>query len=118
MFIELGAVAAFLAVLLGAFGAHGLRGRLTPDLLAVYQTGVQYQMYHALGLLAVGILAMIRPGGAYALAGWFFVGGIVVFSGSLYALAITGYKRLGAVTPLGGLFFLAGWVTLTVAVLH
>lgn len=112
LFLALGAFSAFIAVGAGAFGAHGLRARLTPDLLAVFETGARYQMYHALALLAVA-WATTRPGGAGASwAGWLFVVGTVVFSGSLYALALTGVRWLGAVTPIGGLAFLAGWLVL------
>jgi uncharacterized membrane protein YgdD (TMEM256/DUF423 family) len=109
-FLALGALMAGLAVAAGAFGAHGLRNRLSPEMLAVFETGVRYQMYHALGLLAVAWAATRWPGAATA--GWLFVAGIVVFSGSLYVLALSGVKWLGAVTPLGGLCFLAGWAAL------
>ena len=95
---------------LGAFGAHGLKGRLSPDMLAVFETGVRYQMYHALALLALAALAPRFDVGG--LTGWLFVGGIVLFSGSLYLLAFTGVRVLGAVTPLGGVCFLAGWALL------
>lgn len=111
-FLLLGALAAGLAVAAGAFGAHGLRARLTPELLAVFETGARYHMYHALGLLAVAWTASVRPGPATIAAGAFFVAGIVLFSGSLYALALSGIRWLGAITPLGGLCFLAGWVAL------
>jgi uncharacterized membrane protein YgdD (TMEM256/DUF423 family) len=111
-FFALGAVFGFLAVALGAFGAHGLRGRLTPNDMAVYETGVRFQMYHALALLAVAWAATRWPVGTLRLAGWLFVVGIVLFSGSLYALVLTGHRALGAVTPLGGLSFLAAWALL------
>lgn len=106
-----GAVAAGIAVALGAFGAHGLKGRVEPALLDVFETGVRYHMYHALALLALG-LAQARSGSAPApwnLAGWLFLAGIVIFSGSLYAMTLTGARWLGAVTPLGGVAFLLGW---------
>ncbi len=107
-----------LAVALGAFGAHGLRARLTPDLLAIYETGVRYQMYHALALLAVAWVASRWPGTVLtAWAGWAFVTGTVLFSGSLYTLALTDRTWFGAVTPLGGLAFIAGWVCLALAAL-
>lgn len=112
VFFAVGAVLAGLGVAAGAFGAHGLRARLEPEMLVVYETAVRYQMYHALALLAVGWAAGRWPGSGAALAGWLFVTGIVVFSGSLYVLALTGTRWLGAVTPLGGLAFLAGWVAL------
>jgi uncharacterized membrane protein YgdD (TMEM256/DUF423 family) len=101
--IRAGAGLMLLAVALGAFAAHGLKSRLTPELLAVWETGVRYHVYHALALLALG--AARGPDKA----GWCFVAGIAVFSGSLYALALSGEKRLGMVTPIGGLLFLAGW---------
>lgn len=112
----LGAIFLFAAVGAGAFGAHALRSRLAPDLLAVFQTAVQYHAWHALGLLAVGILLLHRPGGAaLATAGWLLTFGIVLFSGSLYALALTGVRGWGAVTPIGGVAFLGAWVALAVA---
>lgn len=110
-----GTFAAFLAVALGAFGAHGLSTVLSPDQLATYQTGVTYQMWHALAVLLCCVLAqtgMAAPGGRFA--GWLFVVGIVLFSGSLYALTLTDVRGLGIVTPLGGLCFLAGWLWLAV----
>ena len=111
-FFVLGALSAGTAVTLGAFGAHGLRARLTADLLATFEVGVRYQMYHALALLAVAWAATRWPGGATTLAGWLFVAGTVVFSGSLYLLALSGQRWLGAVTPLGGVAFIAGWLAL------
>jgi len=111
----LGSVAAFLAVTLGAFGAHGLRGRLSPDMLAVFETGVRYHMYHALAILLVGLVMGRLSGWLIQTAGWCFVAGIVLFSGSLYALALSGVTILGAVTPLGGVAFLAGWACLAFA---
>lgn len=112
LFVALGALSAFVAVALGAFGAHGLRGRLSPEALAVFEVGVRYQTYHALGLLAVAWASARWPGGAAVAAGWLFVAGTVVFSGSLYAVALGGQRWPGAVTPLGGLAFLAGWLAL------
>ena len=107
-----GAVLGFLAVALGAFGAHGLRERLSSDSMGIYQTGVQYHMIHALALLALAALAdRVRH---VAVIGWLFVFGVLIFSGSLYLLAITGERWLGAITPLGGICFLAGWGTLAV----
>jgi uncharacterized membrane protein YgdD (TMEM256/DUF423 family) len=106
------AAGAILGLLVGAFGAHALRARIEPDLLAVFETGVRYHLVHALALLAAGYAAGRWPGGAAPLAGWCFLAGIVLFSGSLYALALTGVRWLGAITPLGGLAFLAGWAAL------
>ena len=99
------------AVGLGAFGAHALKARLAPDMQAIWQTAVQYHAWHALGLLAVGLYTMLRPDAPGAsLAAWLFVAGIVLFSGSLYALALSGVRGLGAVTPFGGVAFLGGWL--------
>jgi len=112
LFFGLGSASALIAVALGAFGAHGLRARIVPDMLATFEIGVRYQMYHALALLAVGAIAGRLPTGAVSAAGWLFVAGTVIFSGSLYTLALTGQRWLGAVTPLGGLAFLAGWAVL------
>lgn len=114
-FWTLGCLFGLVAVAAGAFGAHALRARLGPELLATWETGARYQMYHALALLAVAMAAGRWPGGGWALAGWLFTAGIVVFSGSLYVLAFTGTRWLGAITPLGGLCLLGGWVALAVA---
>lgn len=105
----LGCLLALAAVAAGAFGAHGLRARVTPEMLAVFETGARYHMYHALALLVIAIAARDRPARGWTVAGWLFVAGIVVFSGSLYLLALTGVRWLGAVTPVGGAAFLAGW---------
>jgi uncharacterized membrane protein YgdD (TMEM256/DUF423 family) len=112
LFACLGAVSGFVAVAAGAFGAHALRARLSPELLAVFETGARYQMYHALALLAVAWMLSRWPGPWPARAGWLFLAGTVLFSGSLYLLALTGIRWLGAITPLGGLAFLAGWICL------
>jgi len=114
-FFTLGSASAFLAVAAGAFGAHGLRARLSPELLAAFETGARYQMYHALALLAVAWAAAQWPGPLPRAAGWCFVAGTVLFSGSLYALALSGLRWFGAITPLGGVAFLAGWVCLGMA---
>src|SRR6185295_13511369 len=119
-FVLAGAVAGLIAVAFGAFGAHGLRGRLSPDMLAVFETGVRYHMYHALALLLTAALMPRFPGKAdmaFRAAGWLFVSGIVIFSGSLYLLAVTGVTILGAITPIGGVALLAGWAALIVATL-
>jgi uncharacterized membrane protein YgdD (TMEM256/DUF423 family) len=110
VFAGLGALSAFLAVAAGAFGAHALRARLSPDLLAVFETAARYQMYHALGLLAVAWMVTRWPGPWPARAGWLFVAGTVLFSGSLYALALTGVRWLGAITPIGGVLMIGGWL--------
>jgi uncharacterized membrane protein YgdD (TMEM256/DUF423 family) len=114
-FLFVGALAGFLAVAFGAFGAHALRSRLTPELLAAFETGVRYQMYHALAIVAVGLILARSGGWLFATAGWLFTAGIVLFSGSLYVLALTGVTTFGAITPIGGLLFLAGWGCLLVA---
>ena len=114
-FLLVGALAGFLAVTFGAFGAHALRGRLSPEMLTVFETGVRYHMYHALALLLVSAM-MPRMGGWLVVAsGWLFTAGIVLFSGSLYVLAFTGITIFGAITPIGGLAFLAGWACLAIA---
>jgi uncharacterized membrane protein YgdD (TMEM256/DUF423 family) len=109
-FLLMGAVLGFLAVAFGAFGAHALKSRLTPEMLGVFETGVRYQMYHTLALLIVAAaIGHIGTARLLVMAGWFFFAGILLFSGSLYALALTGVGILGAVTPFGGLMFLIGW---------
>ena len=112
LFFGLGCASGFVAVALGAFGAHALRGRLVPDMLAAFEVGVRYQMYHALALLGVGAVAGRWGGGAVVAGGWLFVAGTVLFSGSLYLLAFTGQRWLGAVTPFGGAAFVVGWASL------
>ena len=114
-FLLIGALAGFTAVALGAFGAHGLRARLGPDMLAVFETGVRYHMYHALALMLTAQMMGRTSGRLIVAAGWLFAAGIVLFSGSLYLLALTGITILGAVTPIGGLAFLAGWACLAFA---
>jgi uncharacterized membrane protein YgdD (TMEM256/DUF423 family) len=104
-----------LAVVAGAFGAHALRARLAPDLLAVFETAVRYQLFHALALLATAWLVDRGGRPAARLAGWLFLAGTAIFSGSLYLLALTGLRWMGAVTPLGGLALIAGWLALAVA---
>jgi len=108
----IGAIAAAIGVMLGAFGAHGLRSRVDSDLLVIFETGVRYHMYHAIGLLAVGWAASRWPGGLVTASGWLFLVGILVFSGSLYVMTLTGARWLGAITPIGGLAFLIGWACL------
>lgn len=105
------------AVLIGAFGAHGLRSHLSAEMLQIYKTGVEYHIYHALGLLLIGVLAISIPSELLKWSAIFLAAGIVLFSGSLYFLAITGIKWLGAITPFGGLSFITGWVLLLIAVL-
>jgi uncharacterized membrane protein YgdD (TMEM256/DUF423 family) len=111
------AIALALAVMLGAFGAHALRARLTADMLSVYQTAVQYHAWHALGLLGIGILMLQWPDSSgLRWSAALLLAGVIVFCGSLYGLALTGVRWLGAVTPVGGLAFIAGWIVLAIAV--
>ena len=121
MWLVLGALSGLVSVAAGAFGAHALKQRLPPDLLAIFETGARYQMYHALLLCVVGGL-LLRVGaaatGTLSLCGGLLVAGTVLFSGSLYGLALTGQRSLGAITPLGGLCFLAAWAILAVAALR
>ena len=113
-----GAVLSGLGVLVGAFGAHGLRDRVTADMLAIFETGVRYHLIHGLAVLAVAWAAARWPSAWIGAAGWLFVAGIVVFSGSLYILALSGTRWWGAVTPIGGVCFLAGWAALAVGALR
>jgi uncharacterized membrane protein YgdD (TMEM256/DUF423 family) len=110
--VFLGALNGLVAVAAGAFAAHGLKARLAPDLLAIFETGARYQMYHALALVLIGLAAAQRPTPLLGWSGGAMLAGIVIFSGSLYALALTGIRALGAVTPLGGVAFLVGWALL------
>ena len=114
----IGSILGAVGVALGAFGAHGLKSRVGPDLLVVWETGVKYHLVHVLALLATA-WASDRWGGPWtAAAGWLFVAGIVIFSGSLYVLVLSGQRWLGAITPIGGVAFIAGWVALAVAALR
>ena len=114
-FLLIGALAGAVGVALGAFGAHALRNRLSPEMLAVFETGVRYQMYHVLVLVAVAAIELWMDGYLVVTAGWSFTVGIVLFSGSLYVLALTGATAFGIVTPFGGLAFLVGWAALAIA---
>jgi uncharacterized membrane protein YgdD (TMEM256/DUF423 family) len=109
LFLMLGSSGAFLAVAFGAFGSHSLKAILEPSMLAVFETGVRYQMYHALALLFVGWACRQFPQASFHIAGWLFAAGILLFSGSLYVLTLSGVRWLGAITPLGGACFLGGW---------
>ena len=111
-FFSAGAVAAFIAVALGAFGAHSLKSKISAEMLEIFEVGVRYQMYHALALLAVAWAITRWPEVNLNSAGWCFIAGIVIFSGSLYLLSFTGARWLGAITPIGGLAFLVGWAIL------
>lgn len=112
LWLLLGAIYGGVGVGLGAFGAHALKQRLTPEMLAVWRTAVEYQFYHALALLLLGVLARVWPTLSLNLAGTCFALGVLLFSGSLYALALTDIRVLGAITPVGGLLFLVGWFAL------
>ena len=111
-----GCLIAGLGVAAGAFGAHALKQRLSAEFLQVFETGVRYQMYHAFGLLVVAVAMDRWPSNAIQIAGWLFLAGIVLFSGSLYVLCLSGIRALGAITPIGGLCFLAGWAFLAFAI--
>ena len=116
IFVLLGSMNALIGVALGAFGAHGLKSRVTPEMLVVWQTGVQYHLVHALGLLLVGILCQLMPEPSLVRsAGWMIMAGIVLFSGSLYVMTLSGIRALGMITPLGGVAFLIGWLLIVVA---
>lgn len=115
-FLFLAALAGALAVVFGAFGAHALKARLDENMLAVWQTAVQYHFWHALALALIGMLAQhLRDSRALRLAGWLMLAGMAAFSGSLYAMALSGVRALGVVTPLGGVAFIAGWIALAVS---
>ncbi len=111
-FFSAGAIAAFIAVALGAFGAHSLKSKISADMLVIFEIGVRYQIYHAFGLMAVAWATTRWPEASLNAAGWCFIAGIIIFSGSLYLLSFTGIRWLGAITPIGGLLFLAGWAIL------
>ena len=116
-FLMLGAINAFLCVAFGAFGAHGLKQSLSAEMLTVYQTGVQYHFYHSLGLIIVGLVLLHIPKSkSVLLSGWLMLGGIALFSASLYALSLTEIRALGAITPLGGIAFLSAWLLLAYGV--
>lgn len=112
IFFAVGAISAFVGVAAGAFGAHGLKSRLSVEMLNAFEVGVRYQVYHAFALMAVAWALARWPGTLVITSGWLFVIGTLLFSGSLYLLSLTGVRWLGAITPLGGLAFLAGWLCL------
>ncbi len=111
LFVVLGSMNAFLAVALGALGAHGLKSKVSAEMLAVWQTGVQYHMFHALGLILLGVLIHLLPQvGLLRTSGWLLFSGVVLFSGSLYLMVLSDVRAVGAVTPAGGILFLLGWL--------
>ncbi len=112
LFFLVGSISALIAVVLGAFGAHGLKGRLTTEMLNAFEVGVRYQIYHALALLAVAWAFSRWPRAEVTAAGWLFVAGTIIFSGSLYLLSLTGVRWIGAITPIGGVAFLLGLLSL------
>ncbi len=115
LFIIMGALSGAIGVAAGAFGAHALRARVEPRMLEVFETGARYQMYHALAMLAAAWMVSRFPGALMNASGWLFMAGTVLFSGSLYAMALTGVRALGAITPLGGVCFIAGWACIALA---
>lgn len=117
LFLILGGFSALLAVMLGAFGAHALKKLLTADMMTIFETAVQYHFYHALGLLTIGLLTLHLPTSLWLRwSGWLMLIGIVVFSGSLYALTLSGQRWLGAITPIGGTAFIAAWLIMLIGV--
>ena len=118
LFIIIGAINAMLVVILGAFGAHGLKAKLSFEMMAVYQTGVQYHFYHAIGLILIGVIAFHLPASAFLKwSGWIMLVGIILFSGSLYILALNKTLWLGVITPIGGIAFIVSWLLLVIAAL-
>ena len=118
LFLALGCINALLVVLIGAFGAHALKARLTVENMAVFQTGVQYHFYHAVGLILLGLIALQIPITPYLRwSGWVMLVGIILFSGSLYTLSITNIRWLGMITPLGGTAFILAWLMLTIGIM-
>ena len=118
LFLLLGSANAFLAVILGAFGAHALKSRLPADMLSVFQTGVQYHFYHSLGLIAVGlVISQYTASGLFKWSGWLMFAGILLFSGSLYILAVSNLRWVGAITPIGGTAFIIAWLLLFIGIM-
>ncbi len=115
LFVIIGALSGAIGVGAGAFGAHALRARLEPRMLDVFETGARYQLYHAVAMLAAAWVVSRWPGATASASGWLFLAGTVFFSGSLYAMALTNVRALGAITPIGGVCFIAGWVCLAIA---
>jgi len=118
LFIIIGALSGAIGVAAGAFGAHALKARVEPRMLEVFETGARYQMYHAIAMLAAAWIVTRFPGSLANASGWLFLAGTVLFSGSLYAMTLTGVRALGAITPLGGVCFIAGWVCIALAAMR
>lgn len=118
LFVIIGALSGAIGVAAGAFGAHALRARVEPRLLEVFETGARYQMYHAIAMLAAAWIVTRFPGSLANASGWLFLAGTVLFSGSLYAMTLTGIRALGAITPIGGVCFIAGWACLALAAMR
>ncbi len=118
LFIIIGALSGAIGVAAGAFGAHALKARVEPRMLEVFETGARYQMYHALAMLAAAWTVSRFPGSLANASGWLFLAGTVLFSGSLYAMTLTGVRALGAITPLGGVCFIAGWACIALAAMR
>lgn len=116
LFIFIGALMGFLGVAAGAFGGHALKQRLSADMLAIFEVGVRYQMYHVFAIIAVGLIATHYQHALISAAGWSFIAGTIIFSGSLYILSLSGVRAWGAVTPIGGLLLLIGWLLLAIGV--
>ena len=118
LFLVLGSINAVIAILLGAFAAHGLKKHLTEQLLSSFHTGVQYHIYHSLGLIAVGLIAVHISNMGIKISGWLMISGIVLFSGSLYVLALSGIRQFGLITPVGGICFVVAWAVLAVTIIR
>jgi uncharacterized membrane protein YgdD (TMEM256/DUF423 family) len=117
VFVVIGALSAFIAVAAGAYGSHGLKGRLTPEMMGVFEVGVRYQMYHALALIGVSFASAQWPGSLVTASGWLFLAGTILFSGSIYLLCLTGSKLYGPITPIGGGMLMIGWLCLAIGAL-
>ncbi len=117
LFFVIGAVSAFASVAAGAYGSHGLKGKISAEMLSVFEIGVRYQMYHALALIASSFAATQWPGKLVMASGWFFIAGTLFFSGSIYLLCLTGSKLYGPITPIGGGMLMMGWLCLAIGAL-
>ena len=118
LFLQAGVIFAGLAVGLGAFTTHYLKSRVEPDMMSIFEVGVRYQMYHSLALILVGVLLSYNPNRVLVWTGFSFIAGVIIFSGSLYLLSLSGVKVLGAITPIGGVLFLVGWFLFLIAIIY